>query len=143
MKFSARIGVLSLAAAVLCCAATAVAARPGGWHGGYRHGGHVHGGVWIGGWWGPGWYGPGYWYSPPVVYGPPQTIIVPQVVEPAVPPAPDPIIYPRNGQSPQQTEADRQDCNRWATTQPQAMADTQAFNRAVQACMDGRGYSMR
>ena len=59
------------------------------------------------------------------------------------PPRPDPIIYPRHGQSAAQTEADRQDCNRWATSQPTAMNDAGVFNRAVEACMDGRGYSMR
>ena len=37
----------------------------------------------------------------------------------------------------------RQDCNRWATSQPTAMNDAGVFNRAVEACMDGRGYSMR
>jgi len=62
---------------------------------------------------------------------------------PSPPPKPDPVIYPRNGQSAEATEADRQDCNRWATTQPAAMNDASVFNRAVEACMDGRGYSMR
>ena len=61
---------------------------------------------------------------------------------PSAPP-PDPIFYPRNGQSPAQTEADRQDCNRWATTQSGAMSDAQIFQRATFACMDGRGYSSR
>ena len=56
---------------------------------------------------------------------------------------PDPIIYPRNGQSAAQTEADRQDCNRWAVTQPSALADAQVFQRAMAACMDGRGYTVR
>lgn len=56
---------------------------------------------------------------------------------------PEPIIYPRNGQNAQQIEADRQDCNRWATTQPSAMADSSVFNRATEACMDARGYTMR
>jgi hypothetical protein len=55
----------------------------------------------------------------------------------------DPIIYPRNGQSPEQTEADRQDCNRWATSLPSALSDAQVFQRAVAACMDARGYSVR
>ena len=64
------------------------------------------------------------------------------------PPAPaprsaDPIFYPRNGQSAEQTEADRQDCNRWATTQPNAMNDASIFQRATFACMDGRGYTVR
>lgn len=58
-------------------------------------------------------------------------------------PAPDPIIYPRAGQTPQQLEADRQECNRWATTQPAAQADASVFQRAVAACMDGRGYTVR
>ena len=56
---------------------------------------------------------------------------------------PEPVIYPRNGQSPEQTEADRQECNRWATTQPAALSDAQVFQRAVAACMDARGYTVR
>lgn len=63
--------------------------------------------------------------------------------QPTAPRRPDPVIYPRSGQTPQQTEADRQDCNRWATTQQNALNDASVFNRAVEACMDGRGYSMR
>lgn len=66
-----------------------------------------------------------------------------QPAAPPAPPRPDPIIYPRSGQSAAQTEADRQECNRWATTQPASMNDASVFNRAVEACMDGRGYSMR
>jgi hypothetical protein len=56
---------------------------------------------------------------------------------------PAPIIYPRNGQSPEQTEADRQDCNRWAVTQPDAVASASVFQRATAACMDTRGYTVR
>jgi len=87
--------------------------------------------------------GPGY-----VVVAPPADAVavtaVPVPAAPAPTPAkPDPIIYPRNGQSAQQQEADRQECNRWATAQPSAMADASVFNRAVEACMDGRGYTMR
>lgn len=90
---------------------------------------------------------------PPVVYREaPQVVYreVPQriyreapVREPAPASRPDPIIYPRNGQSAEQIEADRQACNRWATTQPNAMADGSVFNRATEACMDGRGYTLR
>lgn len=79
-----------------------------------------------------------------VVAPPPET--APVQVTPAPPPPPpkaDPIIYPRNGQSSEQLESDRRDCNRWATTQPNAQADASVFNRAVEACMDGRGYTMR
>jgi hypothetical protein len=57
--------------------------------------------------------------------------------------AADPIFYPRNGQSTATTESDRRDCNRWATTQPGAMADASIFQRATFACMEGRGYTAR
>ena len=62
---------------------------------------------------------------------------------PAANAPPEPIVYPRIGQSPAQTESDRQECNRWATTQPSAMADGSVFQRAVAACLDGRGYTVR
>jgi hypothetical protein len=116
-----------------------------GWHRGHRY--WYRGGVWYRPW-GPRW----------VVAAPPLGVVLPGaviaaeqppvVVQPAppvamAPPKPDPIIYPRNAQSPEQTELDRQECNRWATTQPQAVADASVFQRAVEACMDGRGYSMR
>ena len=58
-------------------------------------------------------------------------------------PAPVPIFYPRNGQSASQLESDIQECNRWATTQANAMSDASVFQRAVAACMDGRGYTVR
>lgn len=84
--------------------------------------------------------GPGY-----VVVAPPAEAVTAQPASAPVPAPsrPDPIIYPRNGQSAEQTEADRQACNRWATTQPAAMNDASVFNRAVEACMDGRGYTIR
>jgi len=95
----------------------------------------------------PYYYANGVYYSTApggyVVVNPPAEAAVAQPAPPPAPPRPDPIIYPRNGQSAPQTEADRQDCNRWATTQPSAMNDAAVFNRAVEACMDGRGYSMR
>ncbi len=80
-----------------------------------------------------------------MVATPPPEAAPAQVVPAPPPPAPkpEPIIYPRNGQSPEQLENDRRECNRWATTQPNAQADGSVFNRAVEACMDGRGYTMR
>ena len=124
--------------------------RPGYWGPGLFWGG-VGLGVGIGlgstpsyGW--PGYY-PGYVINePPPVYILPQPRPYPQALPLPVPAergAPDPVIYPRNAQSPAQTEADRQDCNRWATTVPSAMADASVFNRATAACMDGRGYTLR
>lgn len=103
------------------------------------------------------WYHGGLWYRPwgPrwVVVAPPVGVAVPVYAAPAAeapPPAapaapskPDPVIYPRNGQDAARTELDRQECNRWATTQPAAVADAGVFQRAVEACMDGRGYTMK
>ncbi len=56
---------------------------------------------------------------------------------------PDPVIYPNRGQSDERLEADRQACNRWATTQANAMADASVFHRATLACMEGRGYTVK
>lgn len=86
--------------------------------------------------------------QPEVVYVPPPPPPAPVYVAPpppvyVAPSRPAPVIYPRNGQSNAQLEADQRDCNRWATTQPAAMADSSVFNRAVEACMDGRGYTLR
>ena len=99
--------------------------------------GHVHVGVGIGfgfGYYGP-WY-PGYGVVPPV-----QGAVM--TAEPMPPPAPDPVFRPRNAQSALQTEADRQECNRWATTQPSAMADASVFHASVLACMEQRGYTVQ
>jgi hypothetical protein len=97
----------------------------------------------------PYYYANGVYYRPApegyVVTTPPPEAATAQVMPaPAAPaPSPEPIVYPRNGQSPEQLENDRRDCNRWATTQPNAQADASVFNRAVEACMDGRGYAMK
>ena len=93
----------------------------------------------------PYYYANGVYYRPVpqgyAVAAPPSDASAAQVMAPA--PKAEPIIYPRNGQPPERLESDRRDCNRWATTQPHAQADASVFNRAVEACMDGRGYSMR
>lgn len=95
----------------------------------------------------PYYYANGVYYATApggyAVVDPPVGADMAQPAPPPVPPRPEPIVYPRNGQNAAQTEADRQDCNRWATTQSSAMNDAAVFNRAVEACMDGRGYSMR
>ena len=53
------------------------------------------------------------------------------------------IIYPRNGQSSAQAEADRAACNEWAASQAGAATDASVFQLAFEACMDGRGYTVR
>jgi hypothetical protein len=92
--------------------------------------------------------GLGSYYSQPsppnYVVIEPQPTYYPQPAYPQpLPMMPAPVIYPHAGQSPGQTEADRQDCNRWATTQPAAMADASVFSRAAAACLDARGYTVR
>jgi hypothetical protein len=142
----------------------------GQWHGGHWHGGYypywpVWGGVAVGvgigyyggyyggyypypyPYWSSGWgpYGP-YYSDAPVAaapaYGADQTTHSGQPVPQASAP-PEPIFYPRNGQSAETTENDRRECNRWATTQPGAMTDASIFQRATFACMEGRGYTVR
>jgi Family of unknown function (DUF6515) len=60
-----------------------------------------------------------------------------------VAPAREPVIYPRNGQSAAQTEADHQQCRQWADAQPAAANDGSVYERALAACLDGRGYTIR
>ena len=141
--------------------------HPGYWHGGYGYWGPgaFWGGVGIGlgigaiGYYGYGYgnpyYGYGYPYPGYAAPGYPGYVVSsgPVPAYAAQSPsgqqatssshAPDPIFYPRNKQSVAQTEADRQDCNHWATTQAGAMNDADIFQRATFACMDGRGYTVR
>ena len=129
-----------------------------GYRGGYGHGGYYRGGGYCCGWGlgvglGLGVLLASPWYYPGYVVTQPTTVIVesqpqqqPQPNMAPLPPQasrPDPVIYPRNGQSPQQLETDRQECNRWASTQAGALTDSSVFMRAVDACMDGRGYTTK
>jgi len=61
---------------------------------------------------------------------------------PAAAASPDLVVYPRNGQSVEQTARDRSECAQWATGQATGQAAT-VFMRAMTACMDGRGYTVR
>ena len=63
------------------------------------------------------------------------------------------FIYPRQGQSEQQQAADRHECHRWAMSQtgydptlspggasPQKQLE---YQRAMSACLDGRGHTVK
>lgn len=60
----------------------------------------------------------------------------------------DVYIYPRNGQSDEQTANDRYECHKWAVGEtgfdPTRQANTGSadeYRRAMMACLDARGYS--
>lgn len=97
--------------------------------------------LWIGGV--PYYYANGVYYAAApegyvVVPPPPGAEVTQGVVMP-----PTFIVYPRNGQSSAQSDVDRAACNQWAGSQMGAFADQEVFQRAFEACMDGRGYTVR
>ena len=65
------------------------------------------------------------------------------------------FVYPRNGQSNEQQASDEQACRQWAGDQLQAQAameptadavsdyDSSDYQRAMIACLDGRGYTAK
>ena len=83
----------------------------------------------------------------------------------APPPAPgggqpegeDIYVYPQQGQSPDQQSNDRYECHKWASSQTgfdptqagggvapeQTVAKGEDYRRAMRACLEGRGYSVR
>ena len=77
-----------------------------------------------------------------VTVAPPAETVVMQPAPPMPAAAPEMILYPRNGQSAQETQRDRQECMQWASGQANA-TEMGVFQRALAACLDGRGYSTR
>jgi hypothetical protein len=71
--------------------------------------------------------------------------------------APEPVVngdrlyaYPLNGQTPEQQARDRYDCHVWATDQSgvdpsrtMTTAQSADYDRAMTACLSGRGYSVK
>jgi hypothetical protein len=54
------------------------------------------------------------------------------------------FMYPKNGQSAEQQAADRAECQKWAADQAGQVAQNGSdYNRAMVACVEGRGYSAR
>jgi Family of unknown function (DUF6515) len=93
----------------------------------------------------PGPQGPSYdGAPPPAENGPPSA-------------EEDLFIYPQNGQSPDQQATDKYECHTWAATQTgfdptqpgggvapdQTVAKGADYKRAMRACLEGRGYSVR
>jgi hypothetical protein len=87
-----------------------------------------------------------------VVVEPPK-----EEVSQSPPPADQMFIYPRMGQSGQQQADDRYSCHRWAVNQtgfdptqppggspePQKIEARADYQRAMSACLDGRGYTVK
>jgi hypothetical protein len=89
------------------------------------------------------------------VVDPPQDADAPSPPPDAAPVAEDLMIYPKNGQSKEQQSADQFECHNWAKgqtgfdpTQPgggtpgNADAARSNYDRAMSACLQGRGYQV-
>jgi len=99
-------------------------------------------------------------YAPPPAN--PNSMATPPPAQPVAAPAnPGPrnfsggvsdiVAYPRNGQSEQQTSTDKFECHKWSVSQT-GFDPTRSINlegtaadyrRAMGACMDARGYTVR
>jgi hypothetical protein len=103
-----------------------------------------------------------YYYANEVYYahrGNGYVVVEPpkEEVNQAPPPADQMFIYPRQGQSEQQQADDRYACHQWAVSQtgfdptqpPGGSPESQKiekradYQRAMSACLDGRGYTVK
>jgi hypothetical protein len=102
-----------------------------------------------------------YYYANEVYYahrGNGYVVVEPpkEEVSQAPPPADQMFVYPRMGQSKQQQDDDRYACHQWAAnqsgfdpTQPPGGSPDQKiekradYQRAISACLDGRGYTVK
>jgi hypothetical protein len=110
--------------------------------------------IWVG--------GVPYYYANEVYYahrGSGYIVVEPprEEVSQAPPPAEKMFIYPRLGQSETQQATDRYECHRWAVSQtgfdptqpPGSASEIQRgekradYQRAMGACLDGRGYTVK
>ena len=89
----------------------------------------------------------------PVNSLPPVNSVQPQNSNPAQSSSDQWYVYPSRGQSQQQAANDRYECNRWATNEsgydPELRTHRNPetgpvnFGRALSACLEGRGYTVR
>jgi len=92
-----------------------------------------------------------------VIAAPPPGADQPGEAPAAAPPGDDFYLYPKNGQTSEQQAQDRYECHSWAKsqtgfdpTQPaggvppgQGGAGRDQYRRAITACLEARGYSVR
>ena len=119
----------------------------------------------------PYYYYPRYYYPPPAYYYPPPTYYYYSAPSPGTPPAtnvtpPPPtgyssggrmFIYPRQNQNETRQAKDRDECHQWAVGQTgfdpgrvlpggsdaQTMEKGDEYFRAISACLDAKGYTVR
>lgn len=87
--------------------------------------------------------------TPPPANSNPAPIVMPDAAAPAT----ELFAYPSRGQSEQQVANDRFDCSRWATQETGYDPDLRVhrnpetgaanYARALSACLEGRGYTVR
>jgi len=95
------------------------------------------------------WRGPDSGYEVVAPPGDPAAVQSP-------PPSDELFIYPKSGQSEEQQSADRYECHAWAVGQsgfdpsasnagaePPGSSRRGEYNRAMTACLEGRGYSVK
>lgn len=94
---------------------------------------------------------------PNVVVGQPPVVVQQPPAAVAQAPQDQVFIYPRQGQSEQQQATDRYECHRWAVSQtgfdpslspggaPAGPGDQKRadYHRALSACLEGRGYTVK
>jgi uncharacterized protein DUF6515 len=87
---------------------------------------------------------------PPVSVAPPVSAAPPVAVAPPVTVAQASnqlFIYPRQGQNADQQNRDRSECSSWASSQtgrdPASSGGDPDYQRALGACLDGRGYTVK
>jgi hypothetical protein len=90
----------------------------------------------------PGQPDPGY-SNPAPNYNPPPQASDPNAAAPN-PGSGNLYAYPKNGQNDQQQATDRQECSSWATGQTgsDGTAGSVDYQRALTACLQGRGYTV-
>lgn len=117
--------------------------------------------IWVGDL--PYYYANGIYYAPTeggyMIVDPPQDAISQGAISntppstPSAPPVEKLFIYPRNGQSDKQQADDRYQCHRWAVSQtdydptnitgPPSVRKRADYRRAMEACLDAHGYTVK
>jgi hypothetical protein len=100
---------------------------------------------------------PNYYYTPPPPNYPPPADLTPPAPSASPSPGGRMFIYPRQNQSEDKQMKDQDECHKWAVGQigydpskpfsgapdAQTIQKSDDYVRAISACLDGRGYTVR